>query len=49
MEQNSKDLLNEIQELRYQLEEAHDTINAIRTGQVDALIVKDETGHQLYT
>nr|WP_067056233.1 ATP-binding protein [Mucilaginibacter sp. L294] len=49
MEQNSKDLLNEIQELRYQLEEAHDTINAIRTGQVDALIVKDNTGHQLYT
>lgn len=49
MEQNSKDLLNEIQELRYQLEEAHDTINAIRTGQVDALIVKDDTGHQLYT
>jgi two-component system phosphate regulon sensor histidine kinase PhoR len=49
MEQNSKDLLNEIQELRYQLEEAHDTINAIRTGQVDALIVKDDNGHQLYT
>jgi two-component system phosphate regulon sensor histidine kinase PhoR len=49
MEQNSKDLLNEIKELRYQLEEAHDTINAIRTGQVDALIVKDDAGHQLYT
>lgn len=49
MEQDSKHLLNEIQELRYQLEEAHDTINAIRTGQVDALIVKDDTGHQLYT
>ena len=42
-------LLSEIEELRYQLEEARDTINAIRTGQVDALIVKDDTGHQLYT
>jgi two-component system CheB/CheR fusion protein len=50
MEQsNSTHLLNEIQELRYQLEEAHHTINAIRTGQIDALIVKDDTGHQLYT
>lgn len=49
-QQNSNNsLLNEIEELRYQLEEAHDTINAIRTGQVDALIVKDDTGHQLYT
>jgi two-component system CheB/CheR fusion protein len=42
-------LLSEIEELRYQLEEARDTINAIHNGQVDALIVKDNTGHQLYT
>lgn len=42
-------LLAEIEELRQQLEEATDTINAIRTGQVDALVVKDEQGHQLYT
>jgi two-component system phosphate regulon sensor histidine kinase PhoR len=51
MEQQNSDtsLLSEIEELRYQLEEARDTINAIRTGQVDALIVKDNTGHQLYT
>ncbi|MDB5062768.1 MAG: hypothetical protein JWP67_2611 [Mucilaginibacter sp.] len=49
-QQNSNtSLLSEIEELRYQLEEARDTINAIRTGQVDALIVKDNTGHQLYT
>ena len=39
----------EIEELRQQLEEANDTIEAIRTGQVDALIVKDKNGHQLYT
>lgn len=48
MEQQQK-LLEEIKELRYQLEEAQDTINAIRTGQVDALVVKDTDGHQLYT
>ena len=46
---SNKSLISEIEELRYQLEEARDTINAIRTGQVDALIVKDDKGHQLYT
>ncbi|MFD0767082.1 ATP-binding protein [Mucilaginibacter lutimaris] len=48
MEQQ-KQLLEEIRELRFQLEEAQETINAIRTGQVDALVVKDTDGHQLYT
>lgn len=42
-------LLNEVNELRSQLEEANDTIDAIRTGQVDALIVQGEDGNQLYT
>jgi len=42
-------LLNETQELRWQLEEANDAIEAIRTGQVDALIVKNNEGPQLYT
>src|SRR6195952_3477971 len=42
-------LLSENYELRLQLEEANDTIEAIRTGQVDALIVNDGDGHQLYT
>jgi two-component system phosphate regulon sensor histidine kinase PhoR len=42
-------LLNEIDELRAQLEEANDTIEAIRTGQVDALIVNNGDSHQLYT
>jgi two-component system CheB/CheR fusion protein len=45
----SADLEHDIAELRRQLEEANDTIDAIRTGQVDALIVKDKNGHQLYT
>ena len=42
-------LLQEIRELRYQLDEANDTIDAIRTGQVDALVVQSLEGHQLYT
>jgi two-component system phosphate regulon sensor histidine kinase PhoR len=45
----NKALLSELEELRHQLEEARDTINAIRTGQVDALVVKDNGEHQLYT
>ena len=36
-------------ELRLQLEEANDAIHAIRTGQVDALIVNGTDGHELYT
>jgi two-component system phosphate regulon sensor histidine kinase PhoR len=44
-----QELLSEANELRFQLEEANDTLNAIRTGQVDALIVQGEDGHQLYT
>src|SRR6202012_3394214 len=36
-------------ELRIQLEEANDSIQAIRTGQVDAFVVQGEDGHQLYT
>lgn len=43
------DLLKEIEELRYQLQEANDTIEAIRTGQIDALIVEDGENHQIYT
>lgn len=39
----------EIDDLRQKLEEANDTIEAIRTGQIDALIVKNNNGHQLYT
>jgi PAS domain S-box-containing protein len=39
----------ELQELRQQLEEANDTIDAIRTGMVDAFVVQGAEGHQLYT
>ena len=41
--------LSEIEDLRQQLDEANDTIEAIRTGQVDAFIVKDKNGPRLYT
>lgn len=36
-------------ELQIQLEEANDIINAIRTGEVDALVVNGADGHQLFT
>ncbi|WP_247236256.1 ATP-binding protein [Telluribacter sp. SYSU D00476] len=43
-------LLKENEELRWQLEEASETIEAIRSGQVDALVVKGaDNEHQLYT
>ena len=49
-EENTKEqLAAELQELRLQLEDANDTIHAIRTGMVDAFVVQGEDGHQLYT
>ncbi|HSU50768.1 MAG TPA: ATP-binding protein [Segetibacter sp.] len=44
-----EELLNECNQLRLHLEEANETINAIRTGQVDALVVLGKKGHELYT
>ena len=46
---NYVELLSEANELRIQLEEANDTIYAIRTGQVDAIVIQNQDGHQLYT
>ncbi len=42
-------LLAENEQLRNQLAEATETINAIRSGQVDALVVEGEQGYELYT
>ena len=42
-------LLKENESLQWQLEEATDIIQAIRTGQIDALVVKKGDGHELYT
>jgi PAS domain S-box-containing protein len=45
----SNDLMRELEETRRQLYEALETIEAIRTGQVDALVVLNGSTHQLYT
>ena len=42
-------LLKQLKEVQWRLDEANDTIEAIRTGQVDALVLESENGHQLYT
>ncbi|ADB37926.1 sensor histidine kinase [Spirosoma linguale] len=42
-------LLAENENLRWQLYEATETIQAIRTGQIDALVVQGTEGHELYT
>src|SRR5258706_2870348 len=42
-------LLGELDQLRFQLQEANETIDAIRSGQVDAMVVKNGEEHQLYT
>lgn len=43
------DLQNEVNRLRAELAEANDTLHAIRSGQIDALIVNDELGHAVFT
>lgn len=49
MEKTVEQLQAELAELRLQLEEAQDTIEAIRTGMVDALVVHGTEGHEIYT
>ena len=44
-----EELLADNERLRWQLDEATETIEAIRTGQIDALVVADEGSHALYT
>lgn len=43
------DLKDEVSRLRAELAEANDTLHAIRTGQIDALIVNGESGHSVFT
>jgi len=43
------DLLKKNEELTYQLEEANDTLEAIRHGEIDALVVKNGDDHVLFT
>ncbi len=46
---NISALQQELETLKIKLDEANETIDAIRTGQVDALIVDDGSGHQIFT
>lgn len=46
---STRELLLEFQELRSKLDEAEATLDAIRTGEVDALIVNGQNGQQVYT
>ncbi|MGH7768924.1 MAG: sensor histidine kinase, partial [Candidatus Binatia bacterium] len=43
------DLKAELERLRTQLDEAQETLDAIRTGAVDALVVSGAEGEQVYT
>ncbi len=43
------DFEEEISQLRRQLEEATDTLRAIRQGEVDAVVVQGRSGNQVYT
>ncbi len=47
--QSRKDLPLEIGDLQLRLDEATETLNAIRAGEVDALVVSGPKGEQLYT
>ena len=44
-----KKLEDELAELRLRLEEAEDTLNAIRRGEIDALVVSGPEGEQIFT
>lgn len=46
---SAEELQAELEELRHQLFEANETIEAIRTGQIDALVVEGDGGNKLYT
>jgi len=45
---NAKDLLAENEDLRYRLEEALDTLRAIRSGEVDGLVVSTAEGDRIF-
>lgn len=44
-----EELEQQLEQLRHELTEATETIDAIRTGQIDALVVHGKNGHELYT
>src|SRR5437899_12200622 len=46
---SSSKLLRQMEEMQSRLSEAEDTLNAIRSGAVDALVVHTPRGEQLFT
>ena len=46
---SQEELLSEVQELRVRLAEAEETLRAIRSGEVDALVVTGAQGEQVFT
>src|SRR4051812_41757119 len=44
-----EELLRRFEELSHQYDDAHETLHAIQTGQVDALVVQSHEGPRLYT
>jgi PAS domain S-box-containing protein len=46
---NKKQLFEEIEELRIRLEESAETLSAIRSGEVDAIVVSGPLGDQVFT
>lgn len=47
--ENKREAAAELEELRARLAEAEDTLNAIRSGEVDALVVQGPEGNTVYT
>ncbi|MGB4111219.1 MAG: PAS domain S-box protein, partial [Desulfomonilia bacterium] len=48
-EKTRKELLQEIDDLRWRLREAEDNLNAIRQGEIDAIVVSGARGEQVFT
>src|SRR5947208_3762627 len=49
MENSAQNLLQELDALRVRLQEAEETLTAIRTGEVDALVITGPAGEQVFT
>lgn len=48
-EKNKEELINKIFELQSKLDEADETLNAIRSGEIDAIVTNDSVGSHVYT
>src|SRR5271166_2848683 len=47
--ETNKDLLGRIQDLQQRLDEAEETLRALRSGEVDAVVVSGPAGDSVYT